>query len=821
MTTLNSRVTMARNLQELFRDGVTGEPLRNGFVYFYKDNARTTPKAVYKLSGSPPNYTYTALPNPVQLTGIGTFSDDEGNDIIPHYFPYQGTPSDTDGTIELYYIVVKDEDGVEQWTREGFPETTASGSDSAEDLVNYIPNGQFLFHNDIPANEAASPATIAGQITEAATILAQGGWSFNRSNIVTSTDFVTFEEIAVSSGVVNPTANPKYGARVRCTVSDGNTKDLRIKFDDVNKFASTTQEYTFYFEGISNSGGTLSTSVWLIKNYGSGGDPESEEQIGTAIFNTSYQKFSITFTFGTNIGSIIGSDDYLQLAIRFPSSSTFDTTSTNFMLTLGAPTISEYTPQTDADMKTRGISGWLNNPRPDGYDLYLPVRQTPAGMAPDYSGVGKIFACAYELNADNIARDVNESFCDKTGFLADGYDSNGIPYRRLHDKLWNSTAKITQWGGGAEYLDAYVSDLSPASEVRFVTNKPGSVTAIDAKTSGMTVKTVRTGMNLSLDGYKYGTALLYGIGTAVGATASSAAAGTSTFTVAQQTFPSTAYQVFSVQTVAAAALAGTYFAFGNTSTAYYLWFKVNGSGADPAPGGLTTAGFIDLNTNYTADDVSNCVREAINGGQISTIVALAGSAITPGTYFTIYSNSGAEKTFNVWFEVSGVGSAPAASGIPIKVEILTGDSAAQVADKIRIAVNMKFVGKPDGRNIFLRGYSSPSTWDYDSASRFTNKSVLAGTNIGTYELSGFTSHIHGASSSTTTTATNSLGVPDLGQFVTPGTGTKTAPGAGNDFDLHDINYTPTMTSSTTTTITATGGSETRSVNMFVNFVIKY
>ncbi len=808
--------------QVLFRDKKTGEPLRNGKVYFYEDNDRMTLKPVYKLTGSPPDYTYEALPNPMTLSAIGTMMDNDNNDIIAYYFPYDGNEETTTGEIELYYLRVYDENGVFQWDRQGWPNLTSQDVES-QNIKNYIPNGQFLSHTDIPADEVNS--LIAGQIREEVTQIAQGGWEFiQRPHPSTAVTIVTFE---TQEPLTNPTANPRF--ELVAEVKDvGNVEEqsLRLKFIDVNKFASPTQQYTYYFEAKSDNGENANATIFLIKNFGTGGDAETETQIGEPItIGTSFAPFNIHIPFGTNSGKVIGpdNDDFVAIDIRLENELQ-KIKVVNAVLTPNAVELQEYPQQTNAEMISGGVFGWAPTPLPSGMSLYLNPRLTKAGMEWDFSPVGKILACAYELTTDNKALDGNEIYCDKSGFLADGYSDLGIPYRRIHNKLWDSTAKITKWGNGREYLDAYISDLSPASEVRFATNKAGSVTAIDAKTSGMTVKTVRTGMDLKLDGYKYGTALLKGIGNIVGAPFANATAGDSGFTVTQETYPSTAFQVFSVLTIAASGLASKYFTFSNTTTNYYIWFKVNGVGTDPTPG-PTSAGFIDLNTNYTADDVSNCVRESLAGGQVSTITAIAASSITGGQYFTIYSNSGSEKTFNVWFEKDGIGSAPVASGIPIKVAILSADTAAQVADKIRIAVNMKFVGLPDARNIHLRGYSNPSTWDYDSATRITNKSVLSGTNIGTYELSQFTSHIHAAvsssSSSTTTEATNSLVESGIEQFN--GSGPGTVPG-GADVGLLSINYTPEMTSttttSTTTTISPTGGSETRGVNMFVNFVIK-
>lgn len=111
------------NLEEYFVNHDTGEPLANGTIEFWTDDDRTTPKDVFELTGAPPNYTYDALPNPLNLSAVGTPVDNSGNPVAIYYYPY-----DAFGNIELYYIVVKDSDGIIQFTREAWPNTVDGGS---------------------------------------------------------------------------------------------------------------------------------------------------------------------------------------------------------------------------------------------------------------------------------------------------------------------------------------------------------------------------------------------------------------------------------------------------------------------------------------------------------------------------------------------------------------------------------------------------------------------------------------------------------------------------------------------------------------------
>ena len=68
MAGLDPRYITSIELESFFIDKDSGEPLANGMVYFWEDSDRIVPKLVYELSGSPPNYTYTPLPNPIILS---------------------------------------------------------------------------------------------------------------------------------------------------------------------------------------------------------------------------------------------------------------------------------------------------------------------------------------------------------------------------------------------------------------------------------------------------------------------------------------------------------------------------------------------------------------------------------------------------------------------------------------------------------------------------------------------------------------------------------------------------------------------------------
>lgn len=154
MPTANPGVVALFPIQEGILNKDDGTPLSAGLVYFYHDDLalRTVLKDIYQqVQLSDNTYDYVAINNPITLTSIGTFADDNGNDIIPFLWPYQGTPSSSTGAVEKYFIQVYASaapvgDGSLQFTRDNWPpniQDNPSPTDSFEATFNEISNTQF------------------------------------------------------------------------------------------------------------------------------------------------------------------------------------------------------------------------------------------------------------------------------------------------------------------------------------------------------------------------------------------------------------------------------------------------------------------------------------------------------------------------------------------------------------------------------------------------------------------------------------------------------------------------------------------------------
>ena len=105
------------SFQEVLVDR-TGAPLTAGVVTLYQDSNRSILKNWYQQTGTPGNYTYVALPNPMTLSAAGTLEDSDGNDIIPFFYPYNEEDS---VQLEPYYITVHNAEEQLQFTRDNFP----------------------------------------------------------------------------------------------------------------------------------------------------------------------------------------------------------------------------------------------------------------------------------------------------------------------------------------------------------------------------------------------------------------------------------------------------------------------------------------------------------------------------------------------------------------------------------------------------------------------------------------------------------------------------------------------------------------------------
>lgn len=787
---LNPKYILLPPLQNIFRDKDTGLPLRNGYIQFFADNQRTVGKEVFQLTGSPPNYTYATLGQlntdgswQVNLDNNGSISNGT-NTCNLYWFPF-----DSNGNVQLYYVVVYNSGGVIQYSLEAEPNYIQSGNATSSIEENYVPNGQFLWHTNI---QGIPPNILPGQIQQAVTNVAYGGWTFERPSSSSAVDLVVFHRFPSWSD--NPPANPRYACQVSCTTADpGNAfKDLRLKFLNVNRFSSDTDYSTYGFTAISNSGSSLTVEVVLIKNYGTGGSSTVEIPLGPLTITISEESYFLSFIPGDNSGQTIGpnDDDYIQLAIRFPVSDIFNVSITDVLFASGqftnlAPPL--FTEETNSQYAYQSAAGFLDLADYNSFDLYLPVILSPTGLTYDQSIVGKIFA------SSTTTLSKGELVCDGSSYLYSKYSSDGIPYARLGNVIWNSTLNNYSFGTGSNFVTGSILD-GATQNLKLTTNSAGSVTATaDGGTpTGFTFSTVTTGNNTYgfSSSYTSSGIVLVELDT-IGLIHAFPSAGTTSFSIGiDRDNPSLVYGLMSISNITNTGLAGEYFLLSNTTTDYYVWFKVNGSGSDPAVGGRTGIQ-IDLLSTYSNTKVAQVIADTLSGYQISNVICNAGSAVTGGSYFTFNTLTNA---YYVWYNVSGTGSDPAPSAkIGIEVKILSTDTNSNVASKTQIAINQYQYAVPDLRGMFIRDLDGGSGNDPDVDLRFNNYSDSFGDEIGTMQLDEIYQHQHSYTLYSTTA-----------NFVGEG-GTTAA----------------TITGSPAAETGYTGQTESRPVNMYFQYIIKY
>lgn len=793
---LDPRYVIAPSLEQYYVDKTTGLPLAQGTVEFFSDVNRSTHKAIYTLSGTAPNYTYVQLPNPSTLSGVGTFDDGNGNDVIPYYYPY-----DADGNVELYYIVVKSSDDTEQFTREGWPNIVASSAEEESTLTNYIPNGQFLMHNNIPADPLND--TAFGQITMNTTPIAPGGWTFNRPNASTSLNFVTFP--AYGEYIDDPSSSPRYALRVSCTnASPADTfKDVRLLFGDVNKFASTTQEYTFAFNGITSSSSNFTVAIVLIKNFGTGGSPSAQTTTTLAQFTITSTEtlFQFPFVFGTNESKVLGTnnDDYVAIGLRFPTNVTFGGLFVDFMLFQGDINVTAFPQTTDKDFIARSMVPPI--PDPNGFDIGLPLICTPSGLDYDNSQVGNVYASIKALP------DLGELPCDGSIYRSAAYSTDDIPYRRLQRKLITTPTpnptNTPAFGTGANFLTAsYLSSTN--TWLMLSTNKAGAQTATSdgADPTGFTFFGTATGRGaFGFLSFVYGAAdTLWIICTANGVVTDDVGPGTSGFTM--NTFPDPSigerigtaqtYQIMSLD-IAVQATASTYFNIATPAGQYYVWFRVDGTGTDPAPGG--TGILVDVGSNFSRLDTAYAIAEALSGHQVSYLQVVAGSAVPASSYFNIFANS---QRYYVWYNLNGTGNDPnIANAIAIPVIYQTTDSNNDIRNNTVAAINDTYFATPNLEGVVIKGAATTVLQDANIAYRYTTGSrYILPSALGTYQFDTILSHTH--------SSTGYLAV-----------------GPDEQVQLEPANYSAPLTPDTYININNTGTAQNDVKNVYLNYYIKY
>jgi hypothetical protein len=316
--------------------------MASGTITCYQDTQRTILKNWYYQIGTPGNYTYIALPNPLTLSASGTICDINGNDVLPFFYPYNELDSSTQ---QSYYITIVSYDMLTQITRSNFPFLAGSaggGNTASASQENYIINNVFWRNQgtqNLSSVTATTPVTVAPSQHDG---FRYPDIQFFKST-AGATDTLTFPSLTGSTTFTgDPT--PQYYLNHACTVANAETYKY-YQFPLSYQIATLSgQECTVTFQGQSDNSGTSlnnTVSLYVFQDLGTNTN-QAPIFVQSFLLTQTWTKNSWTFTLPSSALSSLSAagDNALYLQLWLPVGVTFNISFTKLSLYLGtiAPT---------------------------------------------------------------------------------------------------------------------------------------------------------------------------------------------------------------------------------------------------------------------------------------------------------------------------------------------------------------------------------------------------------------------------------------------------------------------------------------------------
>lgn len=771
----------APNFHVVFRTS-TGAPAINGTAEFFKASDHGTRKAVYEdRAGTKP------LPNPVILNSQGVIADNSGA-AKPVFYADD----------ENYYVEVKDSAGgniqtVDDWNSNiaFFPLPAIEESN----LTNYILNPQFrYFEKESLTNaELVSGSNVA---------LAEEGWFFYRDT-ASSTNQIDFTEFAIGQTDVPHT--PKYYLKFSCTIAGAETrKDLVLPFRDAISFSGQFMSSAIWAR--SGTGSSAVIQLVIRQYFGSGGSATVETIIPFTVTTAWSQLSQENFTIPSVAGKTIGSGDELQITIRMPLNQVSIIDLTNNQMNIGNILYDfNYTSSEEEDIRKKA------------YEL-PELTNSNYGYEVVGDGSNFVFRNTTGKIETYLLGDVPE-FClpmDGSTYerlaVIPGTDDK-VTYDRLFQK-WKNDSNILSGNAFGYGSDGFSSNRYSSTVIMTNINF-GTTTAWAANDSGFTITTLQsptahgfdvefnTEYSENQDGIRRANHVLWVINSLNGSV-TDIAAGTSGFSlgVLEEGTAGTPEQSY-ILTIAGASLAGKYFTIDAVGKPYYIWFQVNGAGADPAIGGRVGL-LVELSNADDEVRVAARIKDVLNGLRITKIVTTAATLLAGKSFFA----ESASTRFYVWFTVDGSGTDPAIGGkTGIKIELIVSDTADVVAIKIESAMTSYYFQVPDIRGYFLRAWNHGAGIDKNASERYglDPDNIIYGDRVGTGERDTIIKHWHNVNA-VSATANNSD--PEE-SWLADTTDTDNIYGSPPDILMSGL------------MITQTGDQESRGINFSVLYAIRY
>ena len=311
-----------------------GTPMTAGIVTCYQDNSRTTLKNWYYQSGTPGNYTYIRLPNPLTLSAAGTICDINGVDTIPFFYPY----SELDETDpQPYYITIVNHAATNQITRSNFPFLPPSINQptTATSFNNLIVNNGF-WRNILPNNLNNTPFNSTNISSKTSLVVAPSqhdSFQYPDVNFIknntSATEALTFIPFPLSNK--QPILNqivPEYYLNHDCTGAGTGETQKCYQFPislHVNTLANVPYTLTIQAENIGGTGtGQNVISLFILQDTGTGSSPPALFRIGQITLTSGWASYSFKNIFPSTAGLTLGNgaDDALYLQVQMPLNTT-------------------------------------------------------------------------------------------------------------------------------------------------------------------------------------------------------------------------------------------------------------------------------------------------------------------------------------------------------------------------------------------------------------------------------------------------------------------------------------------------------------------
>lgn len=334
---LDARYITGVDLEQYFVDKVTGEPLANGYVKFWEDESRTTPKNVYQISGGPPNYVYEVLPNPLTLSSVGTPENANGDNVAIYYYPY-----DESGNLEYYYVEVFNENDVLQLTREGWPNITERDDPSFDSSTtdNQISNSQFVDVSFFPDDGIV--ITFDAAISAVSYDIAPD-WSVVISS--NGAGSLTVNRVALE-GALNIATNPPY---IMTFLPSGATiSSLRLvqRLSHNPGIWSSTTSQTGYVAGYMLVSSLDGLNHTVQMQYSPSVAPSAKTIVSGVTGISGYKELYATVELDPSVNSEDANDGYVDIEVVLPVNGYVSVTSVQLKGLYANETISLYDQET-------------------------------------------------------------------------------------------------------------------------------------------------------------------------------------------------------------------------------------------------------------------------------------------------------------------------------------------------------------------------------------------------------------------------------------------------------------------------------------------